>query len=1414
MLGLLSIQRFLLLALLVLLPAMALAQTQQVWHPNSVPNGWNFRINHAPAGSVNLFDVHNNPSEFGTGLKFAHQTDCPSGGTATYNLQNVGSGHRDYFNFRRSGNNTADNWITLTNPATQYITLSFKANQNFSGETTLNVRVSLARGCSGAITWRRGTIFITLLANRDIRTAESLVAAGAFRTDRLLASSTAVTTGIVFQRGTMRCPTNMTLLNHADYLRLQHLTPSNSTLTGALATAHSAVAMGGTNARALALLFKAGATVSAGVLTISVKVDSPASNTACPGAFAQTITAKVTAAASLAWTTDDDDATAATTTFNTPLSSSTPTGIRIARYAGTCEMMKVVLPDNQVTGANNARARVRDIMQLRSVNDANDTPVLGSPGFNITVDDINLDDIYARLELKGSPPAGTLRVTAEVSPGCAAAVGLAETQTLSYLVTVIGNAWEVEGKDSASTTLSFAAPVLTAATAPTPTGIRLHRSSTNCRVFDVTMKSDAGNWLGLLRMTVSSGSTTAVGTQGREFSNVHMQDGNAADNHFRLVFSARANVGARTRVERATVEVSPSSTCAASDRPANPLILTYMVSIRANYREVGSAERLQAPAALLINELAASATAVTTGIKFQRGVASCPNTSMSLLNHTSYLRLQPVNAAGALSGSAAVSHTNVPMFSGIAANNRALALLFASRSQVPAGVVTARVRVASGTSGAGCTGLQASTITALVTLVDPTTWQTGPKARAQAASVLLTTEIGTGADTGIRFSHFTAACADSKLVLSNDTVTGSTGTAQARSIARFSRYTSADVLETGHVGFDITVANASNNAYARLEMIGAPPAGTLTLRAVATPACSPVPPGVDPLTLSYVVTLADPKAWQEGSKSRNQAASVIVAADIGAGADTGIRFHSFTAACDRAQLVLTDTAVGSAQARTIARLQRYDASNAKAGAPGPELDLTSLKSGVHAGLELMGTPPVGTLAFEVVATASCPSVSGIKPLKLTYQVTVRDASEAGQAVQATVGQATGAAATRVIGLSAIAAVMGRAAGDDQEGQSLLGMLAAKEQLLESGDIDLRSFLAGQEFALGLDAAATGRPGFGVWGRAEFLQLEAGEDSDPLRHEGAMFSAQLGADYRTAGGALVGLSYGQHQLDTDYAGSLTGADAYAGNYVLALDVAQPYAALPLEGGHLAGAVAVGKGEAEFKDADSEEIAAYDADYLGWALGYRAPVGDGGMEVEGAVSGGSLDIPDLGADGSKSDNMSLRTGLRYAPSIDMGRGSLKPSAGVALAVDWGDDPGHKYELSAGLGYVGARLAAAAEYIYIGMDEGDLTASGGSIDLRFSTAAGNLGLGLAATPAHGPASGDDLLANPEAGMRGSAEIGYGLAVDGGVLTPYGGWSFATEAGEVGLRLRQGDGGSWLLRWREDERDMIAIEFSLLGD
>ena len=102
--GLLSIQRCLLLALLALLPALALAQArQQVWNPANW-TGWSIRINDAPAGTVNLFDVHKNPNEVGTGLKFSHLSHCSGNRGVRYVLydRTAGSLDRNYFNFMNS----------------------------------------------------------------------------------------------------------------------------------------------------------------------------------------------------------------------------------------------------------------------------------------------------------------------------------------------------------------------------------------------------------------------------------------------------------------------------------------------------------------------------------------------------------------------------------------------------------------------------------------------------------------------------------------------------------------------------------------------------------------------------------------------------------------------------------------------------------------------------------------------------------------------------------------------------------------------------------------------------------------------------------------------------------------------------------------------------------------------------------------------------------------------------------------------------------------------------------------------------------------------------------------------------------------------------------------------------------------
>nr|MBF2760853.1 hypothetical protein [Ectothiorhodospiraceae bacterium AqS1] len=53
------------------------------------------------------------------------------------------------------------------------------------------------------------------------------------------------------------------------------------------------------------------------------------------------------------------------------------------------------------------------------------------------------------------------------------------------------------------------------------------------------------------------------------------------------------------------------------------------------------------------------------------------------------------------------------------------------------------------------------------------------------------------------------------------------------------------------------------------------------------------------------------------------------------------------------------------------------------------------------------------------------------------------------------------------------------------------------------------------------------------------------------------------------------------------------------------------------------------------------------------------------------------------------------------------------------------------------------------------------------------------------------------------------YGLAVDGGLLTPYGRWS--VDAGrELGLRLRAGERRSWALGYGA-AADELKIEYRL---
>ncbi|MBF2735503.1 MAG: hypothetical protein ISN26_05435, partial [Betaproteobacteria bacterium AqS2] len=141
-----------------------------------------------------------------------------------------------------------------------------------------------------------------------------------------------------------------------------------------------------------------------------------------------------------------------------------------------------------------------------------------------------------------------------------------------------------------------------------------------------------------------------------------------------------------------------------------------------------------------------------------------------------------------------------------------------------------------------------------------------------------------------------------------------------------------------------------------------------------------------------------------------------------------------------------------------------------------------------------------------------------------------------------------------------------------------------------------------------------------------------------------------------------------------------------------------------------------------------------------------------------------------------------------------------------------------LQGGLEFTGGPLAGGFSYQHAIGD--DLTLAGYDLALRFGYQFSGLGLGFEANPGYGLTGAEEMLTDLGAGetlaldeygggLRGGAGVSYGLAVDGGLLTPYGRWRAGTGK-ELGLRLRAGARRSWALGYGA-AADELKIEYRL---
>lgn len=1302
-----AVRPLMLLAFILALLAPVLAQAQITW--TGTPSGWLSHHQSLPAGPFNVLGSNYSENQ-SMGITWGFRHNCIGNQFGNRRLMySYLDSHNDKF-VQTGGSSGGDNQrAEIQDAANQWIHLAFRANRRYVGVWTITLRFE-SNGCAqfGGDNRADAVFTITTTATRTTVTANHKVTAyRPFRTDKLLANTSPVTTGIVLQAGAEGCRnTDMRILNHTDYMRLQYLNPNSSNaVTGALAVNQTNVPMyhqTSSSRRALAVLFKAGATVTPGTLQVEIEEAS----SGCGNGFPSTLTVQLTVANAVPWVANSHSRAQASGVFMASgINANVRTGIQFASHIGiesarVCDNVVVEISDLMVTGARNQTASARDIVQFSYFRN---NSWQGQAGPAVTLAWLWTNG-NAKLELRNgsNPPAGTLTITAVATRQagrCNDKPGIPDPLTVAYQIT-IAEEWENLTRNDTTPVGQFVASEVSLAQAPTYTGIALHRSSKGCRYIDVQMQGPS--YLGLMEMRMQGNTTITVSPTAIPAAqhNQLRMDTSTDSRHLRLMFLAQADVGARTRTEGVTVIGTPAAQCSLGTRPTVAFTSTYMLTINARHTMQVFTKNDENPedkdnivgadpVTMVVENVQNATEPLPTGIFIHRSSKGCRSMNVAV-SGSDYL-VQRFDKDGNPVGAAAQQVSGVEM--------------------------------------------------------------------------------------------------------------NGTGNATDQHVQLMVRHGQTDRTERqDNIPVEISAACGPES--------GAPLAQTERLVVMYVNTWVPVADGFDQVRTEKTF----PEAMLFTSSFT----------------DTGIVFHRrIVSNLNCGNNIDVDLVNGS---EGLFQLRRHQDDGTADGTPASSFDNVNVVSGSgrrHLRL-LFGTRVSVDGGSVVTATVVAETKGSCTPKPTNLTIVYEVAIEHGQGEMPVVGEATGAAAARVIGLRGMDTVLQRSAvSDAPSGLSLLEMLANKEAELESGEIDLRSFLAGQSFALGLDASASGRSRFGVWGRAETLSLEGDGDDTALRHEGDMFAAQLGVDFRVAGDALFGLGYGRYEVDTEYAGRKNGGD-YDGTYVLALDLVQPYAAMPFLGGDLAAAASIGSGSVEFVSAakltntqSTSYTDKHDAQYRGWGLGYRSqvPVSGADVGVEGSVSGALLEVPDLG-DGMESDNMSLRLGLDFARSMDFAAGTVRPQAGAAYARDWGDDPGSKHEFSAGVGYESGQLSALVEFLHVGMDAGDAKANGAALAVRYAPAAGALGLGMEVAPQHGVSpsqveskSFEDLLAGTDTGLRGSAELSYGLAVDGGVLTPYGGWSFDGGASELGLRLRTGAASKWLLRWQGTAEDELKIEYRL-GD
>ncbi|MBF2735563.1 MAG: autotransporter domain-containing protein, partial [Betaproteobacteria bacterium AqS2] len=367
----------------------------------------------------------------------------------------------------------------------------------------------------------------------------------------------------------------------------------------------------------------------------------------------------------------------------------------------------------------------------------------------------------------------------------------------------------------------------------------------------------------------------------------------------------------------------------------------------------------------------------------------------------------------------------------------------------------------------------------------------------------------------------------------------------------------------------------------------------------------------------------------------------------------------------------------------------------------------------------------------------------------------------------------------------------------------------------------------------LGADRSGVDGHSIYGGASYDDIDGTPDGTDIYYEGGATSINVGMDVLLSYDGVAGLFVSNHRSDVDFTVDEGREFLYAhkeGRYDIDLNAVHAYISWGDDDKWRAWAkVGGGNGDASMNtigsngnldDSDSAQET-YDAELFSYAGGFRYDFTEfAGIAKPGALTAdGFVSFTEVEIDGVETQANAAKLGGAYIAQQEMAeRSVLDTYLAAAAYAGWTEDHDRVgYEFIAGADYryqdrsvIGGKL----RFLELPKRHKEI---GVALDFLVDYRPGGLGFGARLEPSYGGSVAsewgqDELSALGASAGRLDAEIGYGLAVDGGVLKPYGGYVIDQgESYSLGVKLEQGGEDRWQLGYEAGARDEAADGYSL---